>query len=1181
MEARGDRSVSAERDIGVAITGDHNQVVLAPGVRSAYWEQVRRIAPPELIDRDRELTDLAAFCAADSGPEYAWWRAGAWAGKTALMSWFALHPPEGVRIVPFFVTARLGAQNDVGAYVDVVLEQLAELVGEGLPANLWESTREAHLQRLYKEAARACVERGERLVLLVDGLDEDRGVTTGAGARSIAGLLPIRPIPGIRVLVSGRLNPPLPVDVPDHHPLRAPEIVRLLGQSQHAQVIRAEAERELKHLIEAGGLDYDLLALVTAAGGGLSAEDLAELTGAVPYTVRDILRTRAGRTFGVRVAVYLLGHEELQAQAEEMLGPAELDRCRRKLHAWADEWETRGWPDGTPEYLLRGYFRMLHATGALDRMLGCALDEARHDQMLVLTGGDVAAVNEVRVTEAALAERGDPPPLDALRLAVHRDWLGDRHAGLPDGLPRAWVALGSASRALALARSFPEAYRRGAELAYVVEELMAQGERGERVLEVLGEAEVCVDQCDDQRLADSIRVRVAHLLVVAGQFDRAAEVARAAVTPGTACGPYTDAVKAWIAAGRDDRAEELVHGAPDEDCARQCAVAVVSALIEAGRLDDAEAAARAVARPDRVRAMVLVVCAWARSGRPPRAHRLMEAVRRLTPTSRGRLEVVKALAQAGDVGRAQVFAEAVRDWKFRLEAREVVAHRLAEVGECDLAESWMFYLGEPGRSAARRDVATALARAGEYDRAEVSARGIQDRGHRSQALVSVAVALAEGNHFDRAEALTLDIEEPERHAEALRGLACCMAGAGEPERGAHLLDALAETGSRMGALVGLAVAASEGGRREWAERLLLDVESRTRVPAALTVAFKVSRAAEALSEAGYRDTAMLLLEDVEELISASGSTGWSVAEESGVTSAIGALAAVREWHRAEALIPRAPDMGYEDLIMRQAAAGIVPESGPNPLPDAGAAMAVVHGLVIAQQFDRAEAYVRLAFDQWQRTAGLSLLPWPMYKAGLRKRAKDIANEMCSSGGVRRSVETALPVIKTLARVGEPDKAEELAYHVAQSYDPRYDLRPLSMSDNAHIMIALGRYDTALAYAELLARPQERAQAQEDLTAALVDVGELARAERLARSIDAPAYAARACTQVAVATSDADQARRLMTLALRSGGWVPVLPALLKHVPEAVPLVVGAANAVKAASRRDTGTPTEARTSAQS
>lgn len=65
------------------------------------------------MDRDAELSEFTALCTSDSGSPYAWWRAGAWAGKTALMPWFALHPPQGVRIVPFFITARLGAQNDV------------------------------------------------------------------------------------------------------------------------------------------------------------------------------------------------------------------------------------------------------------------------------------------------------------------------------------------------------------------------------------------------------------------------------------------------------------------------------------------------------------------------------------------------------------------------------------------------------------------------------------------------------------------------------------------------------------------------------------------------------------------------------------------------------------------------------------------------------------------------------------------------------------------------------------------------------------------------------------------------------------------------------------------------------------------------------------------------------------
>ena len=97
---------------------------------SAYLQQVKRIAPPELIGRETELAELAAFCLdPDRGP-YVWWQAEAWAGKSALLSTFVMPPPpelQGrVRIVSFFITARLAAQDTREAFVQVMLEQLAE-----------------------------------------------------------------------------------------------------------------------------------------------------------------------------------------------------------------------------------------------------------------------------------------------------------------------------------------------------------------------------------------------------------------------------------------------------------------------------------------------------------------------------------------------------------------------------------------------------------------------------------------------------------------------------------------------------------------------------------------------------------------------------------------------------------------------------------------------------------------------------------------------------------------------------------------------------------------------------------------------------------------------------------------------------------------------------------------------
>ena len=103
-------------------------------------------------------------------------------------------------------------------------------------------------------------------MLVVDGLDEDQGVTAGPDAYSIAALLPARPPAGLRVIVAGRPDPPIPDDVPDDHPLWDPGIVRVLDPSPSASVVRSDMQRELRRLLHGDQAQQDLLGLVTAAG---------------------------------------------------------------------------------------------------------------------------------------------------------------------------------------------------------------------------------------------------------------------------------------------------------------------------------------------------------------------------------------------------------------------------------------------------------------------------------------------------------------------------------------------------------------------------------------------------------------------------------------------------------------------------------------------------------------------------------------------------------------------------------------------------------------------------------------------------------------------------------------------------------------------------------------------------
>ena len=103
------------------------------------------------------------------------------------MSWFVLHPPNGRPLVSFFITARWAGQSDRVAFTDVVIEQLAELLGEPMPAHYTDATRDQSFTRSTRPCCRGLPDtRGERLILLIDGLDEDRG----SDARGIAALLP-------------------------------------------------------------------------------------------------------------------------------------------------------------------------------------------------------------------------------------------------------------------------------------------------------------------------------------------------------------------------------------------------------------------------------------------------------------------------------------------------------------------------------------------------------------------------------------------------------------------------------------------------------------------------------------------------------------------------------------------------------------------------------------------------------------------------------------------------------------------------------------------------------------------------------------------------------------------------------------------------------------------------------
>ncbi|MFI9511200.1 caspase family protein [Nocardia sp. NPDC052566] len=801
-----ERGTAAELALArnVAWAGAAPPPVLPGTETAAYFAQVRDIAPPPpngLVDRDAEMTELRAFC--DGDEPYLWWRAGPWAGKTALMSWFALHPPEHVRVVSFFITSRLASQSDHVAFTNAALEQLCELLpSERATVAAAVGNRDALRRHLLDLAAQRAVESGCRILLLVDGLDEDQGKP------SIASLLPNNPGPGLRVVVASRPNPPIPLDVPPKHPLRTCRR-RELARSEWADGMRDSARMELSLLLNGEARARDVLGLVTAAGG-LTDPELAELTRLAPFEIENILGRVTGRTFRTRLSEFvpdkinLLAHETLQAEAERAMGNALLGRYRDEIHAWAERYRDAGWPEQTPTYLLARYFSKLKAQDDLPRMTELALDETRHDRMLHLTGGDIGARTEIAAVADRLREQPDPDLLTMCKLAMRRSRLTLRSANIPAGLPIAFARLGEHDRARSLANSIPDPEQRTA--SYIglisVPRNAIDGDR-DRLL-----AESLVRDIADPDTREELLTDLVAALLSVGDLDRAEYLAPDIHSTYRALRYLTDLVSARLAAGRRDAARSAFDDAAilaeqlvaSDDQSTWALGWVAVAAAEIGEFDRADELTRRIASTATQAEVRATLCRiLAHAGQADRAAEIAdevehsEAVDHIYANPYITTTIVPKLVAAGFAPTARrIFVRARSQLAVPVPRRAgatalELINGLIGLGELDRAEAAARESDQPPlRVIALTGLVQALITAGRTDDArriadevETFAYQLPDALHQSHAFAAMVHALITAGKTDRAIAIASRIELPLNRAEAL--LALAIAEHGNPE----------------------------------------------------------------------------------------------------------------------------------------------------------------------------------------------------------------------------------------------------------------------------------------------------------------------------------------------------------------------------------------------------------------
>ena len=233
-------------------------------------------------------------------------------------------------------------------------------------------------------------------------------------------------------------------------------------------------QRELKRLLHGSQAEQDLLGLVAAAGGGLSAGDLAELTGLPVYEIEENLHAVAGRTFTARASrwqpgtappVYVLGHEELQATASRIPRAGTLDGvpgAPARLGGGLPPAGLARRDAGIPAARLLPHAAGRHRHSPADRLrhrLGPPRPDARYHRRRHRRAhrdhrrsGSCPAPGRTRPAGSGPAER--PPQL-----------IAERNAHVPATCQSVWATIGHPERAEALARAITDPDRRAQALA--------------------------------------------------------------------------------------------------------------------------------------------------------------------------------------------------------------------------------------------------------------------------------------------------------------------------------------------------------------------------------------------------------------------------------------------------------------------------------------------------------------------------------------------------------------------------------------------------------------------------------------------------------------------------------------------------------------------------------------------
>jgi tetratricopeptide (TPR) repeat protein len=1134
-------TLAGEWRLALPLIPEHLEVVTPPSTTDLAAERAAQaagaLAPRVLIARESELAALNEFSA--SSDSWRWVVGDAFAGKTALLAWFALHPPSGVEVVACFLRRTVSGENTAEYVLAVLGEQLAALAAQPdrRPPEYVSAAASELLNVLLPAANRASRQRGHRLLLVIDGLDE---YETGAAAYPLAGWLPDQEtLPsGAALLVSSRAA--VDVDLPAAHPLRQHR--RSLTASDAAAEIQALAEREIRLALgQQGRLEFPVIGFLAASGGGLTREELRTLLRSngrptLDAEMKSVLRTTLNRSVsttpdpdGLADQVLVFAHDALAETAHGEFAN-DLPEFRDHLQAWAGQHAARNWPPETPRYLLLPYARMLAAranqpdvSATIVRGLSAdlfALGTNRDWLLRILerTGNPAVADQEILAIQRALLackERHDLEPDEQLyRLAAlalrRRPILADQ-GPVTAMVAAVWAALGRTGPALTLAASI-----------------------------------------DDRPTRAQALAQLAAVWTDAGSTDQATEAARRAVEVAASIGDSVDRATALAplvgvlaAIGLTEHAERAAEHAidaaanADDPLLPMFLASTTAALAQAGLIEHAA-----------------------------RAARLTADVARDTEYLQGSVVQLTALAAAlaGDHQQALDIAHDIDAPEDQAAVLEAIALALAQTGQTDRARAVAADIDEPGIAArALAAVALSLVEVGRsQDAIDVAERAVEvattgdARDARVRTCAELAGILAQARMTDQAWRAAGYALTHARHINALgsnvaaAGVATASALVGRTEDALAAVAAIRTDPLRASTMKAVVTALPQTGQ---VERILDDestaIEPELRVSALAALAQRSARA----GEAQQADRAAALALDVAEAIAEPRPRAEALAEVACTFAVAGnpqqasrtaaqaldaAVEIIDHWSQRESLrdlVTALTRAGHSDLARRIAPdiePRIEPQVGALPLraaapqvattddvadePDAhGAAAAAMESFAEAAERPRddvvgiadetdasgaaaaamesfAEAAERLKEDALRMEGALRMAA--QWSAALEPDAEIF--DMDPTSNARRRADRA----ETLALAGRTEQALEIAASIDPGiFGTTREIRERAFSRVANALAKAGHTQQAFEVAASIENPEQRAKALVALAHVLAESEHAGRAEQAKEAID--------------------------------------------------------------------------------